>query len=238
MCVAGDRLRNPAEGAVFVLRGKTAVSGELLADPPSSAAGTPDAGSYLRDPDVQLMLRVREGDDSAFARLVTAYQDRLVGLLTHLVGERDAAEDLAQEVFLRVYRARNGYVPSAKFSTWLFRIAQNRASNSRRGRRRRREVSFATSGEVSDSRPNEAMLAEKSAFIPNRQIARRELQSVVRDALDDLGERQKLAVLLHKFEGMSYADIAETMEMTPQAVKSLLSRARENLRTKLELYIK
>jgi RNA polymerase sigma-70 factor (ECF subfamily) len=155
-----------------------------------------------------------------------------------LVGERDAAEDLAQEVFLRVYRARNGYVPSAKFSTWLFRIAQNLASNSRRGKRRRREVSFATSGEVSDSRPNEALLAEKSAFIPNRQIAKRELQNVVRDALDDLGERQKLAVLLHKFEGMSYADIAETMEMTPQAVKSLLSRARENLRLKLEMYIK
>jgi RNA polymerase sigma-70 factor (ECF subfamily) len=214
------------------------VSGELLADPPHSTAGTPDGGSYIRDPDVQLMLRGGDGDESAFARLVAAYQDRLVGLLTHLVGERDAAEDLAQEVFLRVYRARNGYVPSAKFSTWLFRIAQNLASNSRRGRRRRREVSFASSNEVSDSRPNEALLAEKSAFIPNRQIAKRELQSVVRDALEDLGERQKLAVLLHKFEGMSYADIAETMEMTPQAVKSLLSRARENLRMKLEMYVK
>ena len=184
------------------------------------------------------MLRVRDGDVASFGRLVAAYQDRLVGLLTHLVGERDAAEDLAQEVFLRVYRARNGYQPTAKFSTWLFRIAQNLASNSRRGRRRRREVPFAGAGELTDSRPQEALLAEKSAFLPNRQIARRELQAVVRDALEDLGDRQKMAVLLHKFEGMSYADIAETMEMTPQAVKSLLSRARDNLRTKLEIYVR
>ena len=216
----------------------TAVTGEALADPAQSPDGSPDGGSYLRDPDVQLMLRVRDGDDTAFGRLVSAYQDRLVGLLTHLVNERDAAEDLAQEVFLRVYRARKGYVPTAKFSTWLFRIAQNLASNSRRGRRRRREVPFAGSSEVSDSRPQEALVPEKSAFIPNRQLAKREVQAVVRDALEELGERQKLAVLLHKFEGMSYADIAETMEMSPQAVKSLLSRARESLRVRLENYVR
>jgi RNA polymerase sigma-70 factor (ECF subfamily) len=214
------------------------VTGEVLTEPAQSANGTASGGSYLRDPDVQLMLRVRDGDDTAFSQLVVAYQDRLVGLLTHLVGERDAAEDLAQEVFLRVYRARKGYQPTAKFATWLFRIAQNLASNSRRGRRRRREVPFAGTREVSDSRPQEALLPEKSAFLPNRQIAKRELQDVVREALEELGERQKLAVLLHKFEGMSYADIAETMELTPQAVKSLLSRARENLRAKLEMYVK
>lgn len=214
------------------------MTGEALADLAQPSDGLTAGGTYLRDPDVQLMLRVRDGDDAAFARLVEAYQDRLVGLLTHLVNEREAAEDLAQETFLRVYRARKGYVASAKFSTWLFRIAQNLASNSRRGRRRRKEVAFAGSSEVSDSRPQEALVPEKSAFIPARQLAKRELAAVVRDALEDLGERQKLAVLLHKFEGMSYADIAETMEMTPQAVKSLLSRARENLRMKLEAYVK
>lgn len=214
------------------------MTGEALADLAQPSDGLTVGGTYLRDPDVQLMLRVRDGDDAAFGRLVEAYQDRLVGLLTHLVNEREAAEDLAQETFLRVYRARKGYVASAKFSTWLFRIAQNLASNSRRGRRRRKEVAFAGSSEVSDSRPQEALVPEKSAFIPSRQLAKRELAVVVRDALEDLGERQKLAVLLHKFEGMSYADIAETMEMTPQAVKSLLSRARENLRMKLEGYVK
>ena len=214
------------------------MTGEALADLAQPPDDTTAGGTYLRDPDVQLMLRVRDGDDAAFARLVEAYQDRLVGLLTHLVNDREAAEDLAQEAFLRVYRARKGYAPSAKFSTWLFRIAQNLASNSRRGRRRRKEVAFAGSSEVSDSRPQEALVTEKSAFLPSRQLAKRELAEVVREALEDLGERQKLAVLLHKFEGMSYADIAETMEMTPQAVKSLLSRARESLRAKLEGYVK
>jgi RNA polymerase sigma-70 factor (ECF subfamily) len=187
---------------------------------------------------VQLMLRVRDGDDAAFGRLVAGYQDRLVGLLTHLIGDRGAAEDLAQEVFLRVYRARLGYVPTAKFSTWVFRIAQNLASNTRRDKRRRREVPFAGTSETSDSRPQESLVAAKSGFLPNRQLARREIQTVVRTALEDLGERQKLAVLLHRFEGMSYADIAETMELTPQAVKSLLSRARESLRAKLEPYVR
>lgn len=214
------------------------MTGEALADLAQPPDDTTAGGTYLRDPDVQLMLRVRDGDDAAFARLVEAYQDRLVGLLTHLVNDREAAEDLAQEAFLRVYRARKGYVPSAKFSTWLFRIAQNLASNSRRGRRRRKEVAFAGSSEVTDSRPQEALVTEKSAFLPSRQLAKRELAEVVREALEDLGERQKLAVLLHRFEGMSYADIGETMEMSPQAVKSLLSRARENLRMKLEGYVR
>lgn len=216
----------------------SAVSEQPKADSENGDDLAGNGRSYLHDPDVQLMLRVREGDDAAFARLVALYQDRLVGLLTHLVGERDVAEDLAQDVFLRVHRARNGYEPTAKFSTWLFRIAHNLASNSRRGRRRRKEVSFAGSSEVSDSRPQEVLVPEKSAFMPARQVARQELQGVVREALDELGERQKLAVLLHKFEGMSYADIAETMDLTPQAVKSLLSRARESLRGKLEGYIR
>ena len=201
-------------------------------------AGVTAGASYRRDPDVQLMLRVKGGDDAAFAQLVENYQDRLVGLLTHLVGDRDAAEDLAQEVFLRVYRARRGYEPTAKFSTWLFRIAQNLASNARRGRKRRKEVGFAGSHETSDSRPQDVQLPEKSAFMPNRQVGRRELQLVVREAMDELNERQKLAVLLHRFEGMSYADIGETMELTPQAVKSLLSRARETLRGRLERYMR
>ncbi len=213
------------------------MAGEVDDRQNGTTAGDASA-AFARDPDVQLMLRVREGDEAAFARLVETYQDRLVGLLTHLNSDRDAAEDLAQEVFLRVYRARRGYVPTAKFSTWLFRIAQNLASNSRRGRGRRKEVAFAGSSDVTDSRPQEALVAEKSAFMPSRQVAKVELQMVVREALEELGERQKLAVLLHRFEGMSYADIAETMEMTPQAVKSLLSRARESLRAKLEGYVK
>lgn len=185
------------------------------------------------------MLRVKQGDEDAFTHLMSAYQDRLIGVFFHLLGDQESAEDLAQEVFLRVYRARRTYQPTAKFSTWLFRIANNLASNTRRNRGRRREVSLS----VRDSgpwgaRPEEKLLLEKSALLPTRQLDKREMRELVRSALDTLNDRQRMAVLLNKFEGMSYQDIAESMEMSPQAVKSLLSRARESLRMKLEPYVK
>lgn len=193
---------------------------------------------YLRDPDVQLMLRAKDGDTSAFEQLVRNYQNRLVAVFFHMIRDQEAAEDLAQEAFLRIYRARNNYKPTAKFSTWLFRIAGNLASNSRRSKGRKKEVplSIRDSGPLGP-RPQEKMFAEKSGHMPTRQLARTEVQSVVQDALGELNERQRMALLLHKFEGMSYADIGEAMEMSPAAVKSLLSRARENLRDKLESYV-
>lgn len=185
------------------------------------------------------MLRVREGDDEAFAKLVRNYQDRLVSIFANMLGERDQAEDLAQEVFLRIYRARHGYEPNARFSTWVFRIAHNLASNSRRSKGRRKEVAFPGSNSDSQgSRPAEQQVPEKSALMPARQLDRNELQERVREAILTLNERQRMAILLHKFEEMSYADIGEALDMTPQAVKSLLSRARENLRTALESYVK
>ena len=194
---------------------------------------------YLRDPEVQLMLRTRDGDDEAFAELVAAYQDRLVGIFFHMLQDKEGAEDLAQEAFLRIYRARKTYKPTAKFSTWLFRIANNLASNSRRSKGRRREVALnlRDSGPLGP-RPEEKLIAEKSALMPARQVAKKEMQSMVRKALDSLNDRQKMALSLHKFEGMSYADIGEAMELTPAAVKSLLSRARENLKVKLEKYVR
>lgn len=197
-----------------------------------------EESGYLHDPEVQLMLRAREGDDGAFSQLVTAYQDRLTNIFYHIVGSQEAAEDLAQDVFLRIYRARHGYVPTARFSTWLFRIANNLASNTRRNHGRRREVAL-TAGESGPlgNRPEEQLVPEKSSLMPARQLDRSELKAVVQRAMDELNERQRLAVLLHKFEDMSYQDIADAMELTPQAVKSLLSRARENLRTTLEPYM-
>src|SRR5579864_2412225 len=108
----------------------------------------------LVDPDVQLMLRVKEGDEAAFTELVANYQDRLISVLTHILQNREAAEDLAQEVFLRIYRARQGYEPTARFSTWLFHIANNLASNLRRDTGRRRETSLVgNDGDGSGSRP-------------------------------------------------------------------------------------
>ncbi|WP_232102663.1 RNA polymerase sigma factor [Gimesia aquarii] len=193
---------------------------------------------YLRDPDVQLMLRAKEGDEGAFTELVASYQDRIVGIFCHLLGNQEAAEDLAQEVFLRIYRSRANYQAKAKFSTWLFRIANNLASNSRRNKGRRKEVNLnpQDSGPLG-IRPEEQLLVEKSGLMPTRQIGLKETQAIVREALGTLNERQQMAVLLHKFEGMSYADIGAAMKLSEAAVKSLLSRARENLRVQLEKHI-
>ena len=198
-----------------------------------------DDNPVLRDPDVRLMLRAKQGDQTAFTQLVTNYQDRLVGVLAHMLQNKEAAEDLAQEVFLRIYRARHGYEPTAKFSTWLFRIANNLANNLRRDSGRRREIALS----VNDSgplgpRPGERMIAEKSGLMPTRQFDKSEMCSMVQAALATLNEKQRMAVLLHKFEEMSYTDIAAALDMTPAAVKSLLSRARDNLREKLEPYVK
>lgn len=202
------------------------------------SSNTVGSSAYLRDPDVQLMLRVREGDENAFGQLVTKYQNRLIGIFTNMFGDSALAEDLAQEVFLRIYRARQGYEPTAKFSTWVFQIASNLASNSRRTKGRKKEVQFnpGTSG----SQPvhmGEALVADKSALMPTRQLDAEELREHILSAMETLNERQRMAVLLHKFEGMSYIEIGNIMDMTPQAIKSMLSRARENLRIALEKYI-
>lgn len=184
------------------------------------------------------MLRVQNGDDGAFSELVEAYQDRLIGIFSHLLQDSQAAEDLAQEVFLRVYRARQRYQPTAKFATWLFRIANNLATNRRRSLSRRKEVTL----KVSESgplgpRPEEMLATEKSSLMPGRQLDRQEMREIVRAALETLNERQKMALLLNKFEHMSYQDIAASMDLSLQAVKSLLTRARENLKSKLEPFL-
>ena len=191
-----------------------------------------------RDPDVRLMLRVRDDDAEAFEQLMLRYQDRLVTVLRHLVGKPDLAEDLAQDVFLRVYRARKTYVPGAKFSTWLYTITNNVASNALRGLSRRREVNLEgrASGAMG-AHPLEQMALAASGQMPTRQLDRGEMQKIVHEAMAHLNERQRMALLLSKFEEMSYADIGECMELTPQAVKSLLSRARNSLKTVLEPYL-
>jgi RNA polymerase sigma-70 factor (ECF subfamily) len=195
------------------------------------------ARRYSLDPDVRLMLEVRAGSAAAFEELVTRYQDRLVAVLEHVVGDRDQAEDLAQDVFLRVYRARRGYEPGAKFATWLFTIANNVAANALRNRSRRREVHLPArdSGPLG-ARPLDAVVQASSGQMPARLLDKAEMRDIVRLALEALSERQRLAVLLNKFEGMSYAEIAVVMELSPQAIKSLLSRARGNLREVLEPY--
>ena len=193
------------------------------------------------DPDVRLMLRVREDDASAFAELVGRYEGRLVRLMRTIGPRADLAEDLAQETFLRVFRARKSYEAGAKFSTWLFTIAGNVARNSARSLGRRKEVNEvdAPRGDASFSNPQliAATALDASGLMPGRQIETSERAEVVRAAVESLSERQRMAMMLSRFENMSYQEIADTMDLTTKAVKSLLSRARVNLKERLQSYI-
>ena len=192
----------------------------------------------MSDPDVRLMLEVRDDSASAFEELMMRYQSRVVTVLHHMIGDVDQAEDLAQEVFMRVYRSRKNYQPGAKFVTWLFTIANNVALNAIRSRGRRKELQVESySSGVHAANPLDSMAVAGSAQMPARRIDKDEMRQIVRLAIESLNERQRMAVLLNKFEGMSYQEIADTMEMTPQAIKSLLSRARCNLRDILAPYM-
>jgi RNA polymerase sigma-70 factor, ECF subfamily len=193
-----------------------------------------------RDPDVRLMLQVRDDVQGAFEVLVERYQHRLLGVMIHLVGRVEEAEDLTQEVFLRIYRARKGYRPRAKFSTWLFTIANNLALNHLRGKGRKPAAAKGEDGSGSRSQATGSIVdrALDREGTPSAQMRKVELSDVVREALEILGEDQKVAVLLNKFEDMSYAEIAEVMGRSEAAVKSLLARARTHLRERLEPYLR
>ncbi|MCE9560467.1 MAG: sigma-70 family RNA polymerase sigma factor [Planctomycetes bacterium] len=183
------------------------------------------------------MLRVRDDDSTAFGELVERFQHRLVAVMHHLIGSADEAEDLAQEVFLRVYRNRKKYTPKAKLSTWLFTIANNLALNALRDRKRRPVLPL----EINESGPIGTRSTEVKASTrdqpPAHQLQQQELAEVIRRSLDGLNERQRVAIVLNKFEDMNYTDIAEVMGLTSKAVKSLLSRARAKLREALQGYI-
>jgi len=181
------------------------------------------------------MLDVKAGDEQSFALLLQRYRSPLVNFLYRMVRERAEAEDLAQEVFLRVYRARKDYVPSAKFTTWLFRIATNLALNSVRDNRYQRlEVSIdapvTTDAEDGDERTLD--VAEKRPNIEQHLIeeARRKM---IRRAVEKLPEKQRAAVLLHKYQELDYNEIAKILQCSESALKSLLFRAYETLRVEL-----
>ena len=189
-----------------------------------------------RDPDVRLMVQARNDVAGAFESLVERYQNRLVGIFFHMVGSREEAEDLCQEVFLRIYKARKGYRPRAKFATWLFTIANNLALNHLRAKGRNPAVAGGGGATGSQSLSPIAKLEGREGT-PSAQMRQAELSDLVREALEVLNEDQKMAVLLNKFEEMSYAEIAAIMGRSPAAIKSLLARARNQLRERLEPYL-
>lgn len=202
-----------------------------------ATADTPSKQPLVLDPDARLMLQVQQGDESAFAELVERYQNRVLSVLYNALGHLEEAEDLTQDVFMRVYRARHGYRPSAKFSTWIFTITNNLALNARRSRRVRRSVAVAgrDSGPLGP-RPQEQLALEPGPTASG-QLRANETAELVREAVAQLDERQRMAVLLNKFEDLGYDEIARIMDTTPAAIKSLLSRARTNLREMLEPYL-
>src|SRR5580698_6386737 len=179
-----------------------------------------NVGAMTRS-DVQLMLDVKAGDERSFELLLQRYRAPLVNFLYRMVRARGTAEDLAQEVFLRVYRARKQYVPSAKFTTWLFRIATNLALNSLRDNRyQRMEISLDAPVTVDAEDGEEKLLdvAEKHPNIEQHLVedARRKL---IRHAIDKLPEKQRAAVLLHKYEELDYTEIAKILSCSESALK-------------------
>src|SRR4029078_6376758 len=158
------------------------------------------------------MLQVRDGDAQAFEELMLRYQNRLMSLLAHLIGQRDLAEDLTPEVFLRVYRARKRYVPGAKFSTWLFTIAGNVASNALRSKSRRREVHLAPRSTDTGAQSLEAAAIAASGLMPTRQLDKAEMCAAVQQAVAGLNERQRMAVVLAKFDYLRYAECRDAID--------------------------
>ena len=187
------------------------------------------------------MLSVQADDPLAFEQLMQRNQSRVAAFLLRLVGNQQLAEDLTQEVFMRVYQHRATYRQEARFTTWLYRVAHNVAYNALRAKSRRPEALFSGvskryPGETTGLGFEESVMAQTNAT-PTRQIAKVELQQIVRDAVEKLPPRQREAIVLSRFNGMSYQEIADVMNMTPQAVKSLLCRARLNLKEALTPYV-
>ncbi|HXA65693.1 MAG TPA: RNA polymerase sigma factor [Bryobacteraceae bacterium] len=187
------------------------------------------AAAFALDPDTALMLRVSKGDTPSFSLLLERHRVSVVNHLHRLVRNHAIAEELAQDVFIRVYRSRGNYRPDAKFTTWLFRITMNIALNWRRDTRR--EAGFVRlDREVHGSRKLQLTDWEPRA---DELLMRGQREREIRAAIETLPPKQLAAVLMHKYEGLDYAQIAKVLDCSIPALKSLLFRAYETLRRRL-----
>jgi RNA polymerase sigma-70 factor (ECF subfamily) len=186
--------------------------------------------------DAEVMLRVKAGDQPAFDYLVQKYRRPLVSFMYRMARNTAAAEDLAQEVFLRVYRSRHTYEASAKFTTWLYRIATNLAVNHARDTRHERpEVTVSL--DEPDEETGTTLDVADSTVSAEESLVRRERMLAIRAKVEALPERQRLAVVMHKYQQMDYKQIAEVLKLSESATKSLLFRAYETLREELKEFI-
>jgi len=186
--------------------------------------------------DAEVMLRVKAGDQSAFDYLVQKYRRPLVSFMYRMARNTAAAEDLAQEVFLRVYRSRQTYEASAKFTTWLYRIATNLAVNHARDTRHERpEVTVSL--DEPDEESGTTLDVADGTITAEEALVRRERMLAIRAKVEALPERQKLAVIMHKYQQMDYKQISDVLKLSESATKSLLFRAYETLREQLKEFV-
>jgi RNA polymerase sigma-70 factor, ECF subfamily len=208
----------------------------MAARTPQSPVSFPTAVGGDLPSDAEIMLRAKAGDQAAFDYLVQKYRRPMVSFMYRMARNTAAAEDLAQEVFLRVYRSRASYEASAKFTTWLYRIATNLAVNHARDTRHERpEVTVSLDEPDEDSGttlelPDGALTAEQA-------LVRRERMLAIRRKVEALPEQQRLAVIMHKYQQMDYKEIAEVLKKSESATKSLLFRAYETLREQLREFV-
>jgi RNA polymerase sigma-70 factor, ECF subfamily len=186
--------------------------------------------------DAQVMLRVKGGDQPAFDYLVQKYRRPMVSFMYRMARNTAAAEDLAQEVFLRVYRSRASYEASAKFTTWLYRIATNLAVNHARDTRHERPEVTVSLDEPSEESGTTLELPDGN-LTAEQNMVRRERMLAIRSKVEALPEPQKLAVIMHKYQQMDYKQIAEVLKKSESATKSLLFRAYETLREQLKEFV-
>jgi len=186
--------------------------------------------------DAQVMLRVRDGDDAAFNYLVNRYRRAMISFMYRMIHNSAIAEELSQEVFLRVYRSRAGYSADAKFTTWLYRIATNLAVNHARDNKNERPEVKAS---LDESDEETGLSIDPADERPNieQEILHRERLRAIRKHVEALPERQRMAVMMHKYQELDYRQIAEVLHLSESATKSLLFRAYETLRESLKDFV-
>jgi RNA polymerase sigma-70 factor, ECF subfamily len=190
-----------------------------------------------QDEDVRLMLEFKAGRAEAFEELVHRNTPKVHALVLRFLGDQGQVEDLTQEVFLRVYRTADRYQPSAKFTTWLYRIAANLSFNVLRSRKKM-QVRQLRTVETDDSESFSEDVTDERHLPPHQRMDHEELRQKIAAAIQELPENQRVAIVLNKYEEKSYEEIAEFLDCSTMAVKSLLSRARTNLKGTLHRYMK
>lgn len=193
----------------------------------------PLSGSSEADiEDVRLMQLVGAGDTDAFERLIERHQALVAGTVGRMLGNNSDVEDVAQQVFIRVWKSASRYVPKAKFTTWLLKITRNLVFNEMRRRKRHALIPLQ-----SEPDGEEMQLKDERGQTPDASLLEAELQRAIEFAIRELPETQRMAVVLRRYEELSYEEIADVLEQSIPAVKSLLFRARTELRERLKVYL-